>query len=529
MLKLCFFCAIANTSFGQSIELQFYNSESQEALFPKPSKLTSKEAFHPKLRQLLDSLHQVGYIQAFEKERILTKDSNIKSYIYIGVKINTVQVHYPNNKTKFLKFKDLISLLQSQEASKNSLIGYSQLHNMSIKADTLYTKLQLKYEEERHIDKIISRGYEDFPTKFLKYKYKLKVGDVLELDKLEKVQAAINKSDIAQNTKAAEVLFEKDKTSLYLYLEKKRANYFDAALGFNTDEKNKLQFQGHIDVKLFNNLNKGEKLHIKYLANSQSQKELQTYIETPLFANSPISPSFEFNLYKKDSSYTNASSKVKLHYELPKYRVFIGYESINSSLNENGSNLNLMNFDSKLSVLGFEYEALAENELQALQEALYIEYGKGHKKDTSRHRLDRLKIHIIKNFSLGKGQNLYLSGQYKKLFSKNYIENEVFRIGGINDLRGVEENSLISSAFFGIQPEYRFSINPNTYIHSISDYASIRDLHQNKQHNIWSFGLGMALLNKLGVFQFSLANPVYSGGKSSFDNTRLHIELKTKF
>jgi hypothetical protein len=57
------------------------------------------------------------------------------------------------------------------------------------------------------------------------------------------------------------------------------------------------------------------------------------------------------------------------------------------------------------------------------------------------------------------------------LLSDSYFSNELFRFGGINSIRGFEENSIIASYYGLINLEYRYRLNSGIYVHSITDAA----------------------------------------------------------
>lgn len=514
--------------FGQHLELELVDITSQKPINKEALLLKSAEETQTHINKLLDSLHQIGYIQAHEVKRISDKDTKLTSNIYIGTKIKFAKITLADSTNIILDFSELNDMLNKKDENSKNLIGYKQLDNIEIQSDTLFASMKLAYEKERRIDHIEVKIYEEFPKKLLRHKYGLKEKQILDLKKLDKIQAEINKENIISVVKPAEILFEKEKTSLYFYLEKRKTNYFDGALGFSTDDKNKLQFQGNIDISLFNNLNKGEKFQLKYIANSESQKEIQASLEIPLIAKSPISPSLELGIFKRDSTYTNTSIKYKLNYEIPKFKFFLGHETNNSSVTKQQLD-NITSYDSKFTLLGLEHQEFNESELQPIKSSSYIEYGFGNKKTEEKINQHKIQGQLIRNINLKERHQIYLSGQYKRLFSKDYLENELFRIGGMESLRGVEENSIISSEFIGAQAEYRFNLNNTSYIHSITDYGLLQDEHNNKKINIWSLGVGIGMINKFGLFKLSIANPIQNGSKNKFENTRIHIQLKTKF
>ena len=70
-------------------------------------------------------------------------------------------------------------------------------------------------------------------------------------------------------------MFKQDSTTLYVYLEKTKAIFFDGFLGFGTNENNgQIEFDGYVNLSLVNNLNYGESFSLNYKSDEIDQKTL---------------------------------------------------------------------------------------------------------------------------------------------------------------------------------------------------------------------------------------------------------------
>ena len=121
-----------------------------------------------------------------------------------------------------------------------------------------------------------------------------------------------------------------------------------------------------------------------------------------------------------------------------------------------------------------------------------------------------------------KSQNFYLQ-------SEEYIINELYRFGGINSIRGFNENSLQATAFSSILTEYRYIISSNIYAHSIIDYGYFQDKTSNVNGNLLGLGFGFGLLTKNGLFNLVYANGSTKEQAIKFSNSIVHISLKASF
>jgi hemolysin activation/secretion protein len=115
------------------------------------------------------------------------------------------------------------------------------------------------------------------------------------------------------------------------------------------------------------------------------------------------------------------------------------------------------------------------------------------------------------------------------LNSDDYFENELFRIGGIYNLRGVNEESIFASAFTVFNLEYRFKPNISSYFYTITDFSYAENNLTQTNTNVVSFGLGYAFQTKAGILNLSYALGKFDKEPVSFDNSKIHIKIVSKF
>jgi hemolysin activation/secretion protein len=115
------------------------------------------------------------------------------------------------------------------------------------------------------------------------------------------------------------------------------------------------------------------------------------------------------------------------------------------------------------------------------------------------------------------------------LQSDNYIVNELNRFGGINSIRGFNENSLQGNAFTSILTEYRYILAPSIYVHSIIDFGFLQDRTSNSQENLLGIGFGFGLLTKNGLFNIVYANGSTSEQTIKLSSSIVHISFRAVF
>lgn len=516
-----------------------------------PSTHTELKFLIKRKDEVLSSLHKNGYLEAHSQQFKKDNDSTFTNLLYIGKKTNTATIYIDNldwpKEIKnnlgldrrnqlvipFYKLEEEIAETQSMWRNQGYSFAEVQLQNIRIKKDTLYGDLYVAKNELRKVDSILIKGYENFPTKILRHQFGLKSNKKLDQNKIQKASQTIEATGIAKETREPEILYEKDRSTVYLYFKKMNNNYFDGIVGFATNEETgKLEFSGNLDLSLHNNLNKGEKLSIHYRADGGDQQEIKINLETPYIGNSPISASGGIQIFKKDSTYTNTNLNAKLNLTKKNWSLYLGYEQATSVnlLEQSSINQNIESLDGKFIFIGTSYMLYQNDLLQPLASYADIKIGTGNRTtDLEKENQVKIELEGHHNLSLGKNHRLYAAVMARKLWSKTYYLNELFRIGGINNLRGFNENSIDASQTLTLQTEYRYRLSKEMYLHSITDIGWIKNEVLETTETLIGLGFGLGIYSKLGVMSIQVANGITSQDKLDFDKTRIHISLHTKF
>jgi len=138
-------------------------------------------------------------------------------------------------------------------------------------------------------------------------------------------------------------------------------------------------------------------------------------------------------------------------------------------------------------------------------------------------------LNTFKIFNLNNRNSIYTRINSAILISDDYLDNELFRFGGINSIRGFEENSIVANLYGVINTEYRYRLSNTIYVNSVLDAAYFEnDLTESKE-KLFGFGFGFGLLTNAGLFRLN-----YSSGKSEnrqfrFSDSKVHISLTAFF
>ncbi len=549
---------------GQNIYLDLKGKDSTETsvLNVKIQQLSFADfqSLNASLDSLEEGLLKAGYIE-FTRKNIeqVTDSSYLAQYnlntLYDKIKINGVEViqsfgiskrelenisiSIENNEITiaFPSVETVLNYLNLRLSEMGDPFVTVELQNIKPSAsfkNTLEAKLIITSQEIRRVTNIKIRGYEKFPKAFLKYTIGLREGMVFQKEKINLQSRLLDNLGFVKNTKAPEVLFTKGATDVYMYLEKVPNNIFDGILGFTTNEEtSKLELNGYINLHLSNNLNFGEKLQIQYQNDGNLQERFQVEAELPYLFQTPFGLELGLTLFKQDSTFLTVEKNALANYRFnTRTKIFVGYKDYESSnlQDELQAGGFVQDFTSMFFVFGGSF-SIPQNSLLFPNKSNIVLKNELGKRETGQLSTNQYRLNFKANhiFNLNIINSIYFNNSSGFLSSENYLTNELFRFGGINSIRGFDENSIDASFYSVLNTEYRFLLNVNTYLHSITDLAYFENSITDLKSQVYSFGAGIGLSTRAGIFKFEIANGTFEGQDFKLSNTKIHLSLKTKF
>ena len=518
--------------------------------FHKDFNSVSKE-----LDTIQKSLFKLGYIENKLDSIKRTNDSTFIANFQLKKRYRTIYIYYDDKiidrsilrlvseqvfDNHFIlsinNIEDKLTFINSRIASRGLPFTKLRLTDIKAKDDrNLEASLIISNEgQTRHISHIVIKGYEKFPKSYLKHYLKIKPSQLFDLSRIKVKTERLNDLRFANKIKPPEVLFSKDSTSLYLYIEKAKSNSFDGFLGFGTNEDtNKLQFDGYLNLSLLNNLNYGEAFRLLYKSDENDQKTFQTNLSLPYLLSSPIGLDLKLYIFKRDSSFTTVNQSAKLNYQInSRHKVFTGITTTESNnlLSENLL-LPISDFNSSYFIIGYDHiNPQTYNALFPIKSNFYIETGFGNRKTTTiSEKQTSLTTEAFNIFNLNNRNSIFLKLNGAFIISNTYLENELLRFGGINSIRGFEENSLLASHFGVINTEYRFQLSNNMFVHTITDAAYFENKLTDTKEKLFGYGFGFGILTKSGVLRLNYANGKNENQKFKLSNSKVHLSLTASF
>ncbi|MGG8495679.1 hypothetical protein ACQY1Q_04625 [Tenacibaculum sp. TC6] len=529
IISILFFLFSTNT-FTQNYFLSITSKDSIEVNILKKIDFRQKHSSEKKLLQEVElvasKLKSLGYFNL--NIEYTKKDSNYSYFFSLGTKVTKAIIKF-NNSSIEIPFEILEAFLTQKTVeldNKGQSFSEVQLQNIELENNILYAELITKTNNTRHIDKTIIKGYSQFPKKYIKNHFFIKNNSIISKNKLGHISESINSLKFVTETQKPQLLFSKDSTLLFLYLKKVNTNSFDGYINVTSKENNSgIQVNGNLSLNLCNIFHEGESFNLLWNSSNQN-KSFKIHAEIPYIFNSPITPTINFNLHKQDSTFLNAEFSIRLSYNLSR-RSSISINSITTSSSNtlNKQNETIATYNS--SFLGIQYAYTINNKDKSffnfpkfqLETSSLIGKRTSNTDDGTQLKFNSFMSYT---YSLNSRNTLLLNNHIGYLKSNNYLNNELFRIGGQQTIRGFNEQSILTSTYILFNLEYHYLLNKLSSVYSITDYGKYK--FNNNNNSLIGLGIGYKQFVKN-----TLINLEYSVGKTEkndFDFKNSFITIK---
>lgn len=510
---------------------------------------------HPNVKSVFDEsrlfsekLTKLGYIENENLGNTKPNDSTFLFQFRLGKRTEFIHIYIGRNSelqslgiidskkdTLPVRFAG-VEIFLNQTLAKLETNGYSlaklQLVNFKTVNNSLFAELHLETGNKRQLNDIVINGYDKFPEGHKKNIRRLYKNKTFNQENLNKIHSDFEKFRFVNQTKYPEILFTKDTTKVYVYLKKSKPNKFDGYIGFSNDDESNLTFNGYLDLLLVNNLNVGEEFTLYWKSDGNDQKTFNIGIELPYVFRSPFGLKASLNIFKQDSTFQNTKTALDIGYFFNyNTRLYVGYQATSSSDIQNQNNFSISDYSNAFVTTNFEFTDFKRDDFifpERTKLNLKIGYGS---RDSNLNTDQQLfaEADVKHAFYLNEKNSIYTRSQNFYLQSDTYITNELFRFGGINSIRGFNENSLQANLFSSLLTEYRYLAASNIYVHSIIDYGYFKDKTTENSGSLLGLGFGFGLLTKNGLLNLVYANGSTKDQSIKLSNSIVHISFKAIF
>lgn len=508
---------------------------------------------HPDLRSvnreleaLSAQLTRIGFIENELLNRSRT-DSLVTAQFRLGPQAKTIHIYISDATRRSL---DGIITLAGQErvpfaeaeAQLNRWLaslersGYPlarlQLQDFRREDNALAANLWVDLGDRRSVNAIVINGYEQFPSGHKSSMERAFRNKPLTRENLAALKTEFDKFRFVTQTRYPEILFAKDTTKVYVYVEKAKANRFEGFLGFSNDEERNVRLNGYLDLQLTNLLNSGEEFSLYWKSDGNQQRTFNAALELPYIFRSRLGLRMGLNIFRQDSTFQTTRTSLEAGYLFRhNLRAYLGYQSAESSDIQNQNTTTLSDFNNRFLTASFEFLDLRTSDF-LFPEKSRVQCKAGNGSRASRNGIESqyfLSLDAFHSIVLNDRNSIYLRTQDYFLKSDTYILNELYRFGGINSIRGFNENSLQGHLFTSLLSEYRYTVGSALYVHTVLDYGYFRDATTGNSGKLLGIGLGAGILTRNGLLRIAYANGTANAQQIRLSNSIVHISFKTIF
>ena len=446
------------------------------------------------------------------------------------------------------------------------------LDSINLRDGNVFALLKVNKGPLYHIDSIRVNGNVRLSNTYLQRYLELPNGTLYSREKLQRVNKKIRELTYVEEIQPSSLSMTGTGAVLNLYLKQKRSSQVNVIIGFlpNNDQLStkKLLVTGEANILLRNALGSGETIGLNWQQIQVKSPRLNAFFTYPYLFHSPLGLDFNFDIFRKDSSYVNINLQLGAQYVLntnqsgklfiQRFQTYLSAGGIDtqrillsrrlpdigdvSSFNV-GVDYDFNNTDYRLNPRkGYEARIITSigskkikrnNDIIDLKDPADPTFDFSTLYDTVKLKtyLLRARLTLVKYLPLGKRSTLKTAANAGLFQSGNVFRNELFQLGGYKLLRGFDEESQYLSHFAIGTLEYHYLVGLNSYFYVLADGGWGRDNshHSKLDYTYFGTGLGLAFETKAGIFNLAWAVGKRNDTEFNLRQSKIHIGFASYF
>ncbi|MEP0986209.1 hypothetical protein [Ekhidna sp.] len=383
------------------------------------------------------------------------------------------------------------------------------------------------------------------------HKYVYQLLDIVPDDEFsekgyKKINEKIKRSSFLELQNPTDLSFKNKKAKIFLDIKEQASNTFQGVVGLQQVPSGETSVVGNIDLDIQNLFRSGKQFQFAWERFSEQSQQLNIFYKHPFLFDSKISPTFYFDLLKQDTTFITRNTGLGIQaYLSPKIGISLVYEravgTLLSTDIENVSRSGLADFNRTL----YKVELFEGNKSYFRNYASSIAWNisiSGGRKTIDRNlslpdtyydsiqlSTDYFRMEVGLDYQLLvlKRQSFFHSLSAGSLINEELLRNELFRIGGLNSLRGFNEKSIFAQSYMLSRAEFRSYFENESYAYLF--YDQLIFAANEKKDAPFGIGLGFALATSSGQFSFALAVGDSETQPISFSAMKAHFGYISKF
>jgi outer membrane protein assembly factor BamA len=529
------------------------------------------------ITSLLGKVRNEGYL-ASSVDSVQADSTHAVAYIYIGEKFETITLQNGNvedgllgdaNVRNQVNGKKEMEIAAAQNVS-TKIIRVAENSGYPFATTRLdsFTNTPTGYAARIYIDKHELFRFDSLrlvsPTKakrrFLMSYLGIRTNRPYDESRVSRINQRLAELQFVDVLKPHTIEFLNEKANINLFLKDKKASQFYFIIGFLPGSSGKkLLVTGEAKLNLLSPFGMGEELSLEWNQLQPKTQRLNVGLTFPYLLGLPLGISGKFDLYKRDTTWIDINGDYGLQYQIigsnylkasyrQKRTIILNVDTgslqlskrlptnLDVASNEFALEYFIQQFDYRFNpTSGYLFRASASGGIKKIIKNNTITQLLDEAKGTSFEYLyDTIKIRtfrfsagltIDKFWRLAKRHTIRTMLDGKYLFAQNIFENEKYRLGGNNSLRGFDEQSIFTPWYGMADIEYRFLLSKNSYFSAFFNAAMVQDTRPGKGpfDFPFGFGAGAALETKAGIFGITFALGRQLDNKISFKQAKIHF------
>ena len=455
-----------------------------------------------------------------------------------------------------------IDTLQLQNAIENTLRSFEQIgypfssisfDSIKLNSATKTIDAQLIFEPHSLItfDSLSIIGSKEISELYLRNYLSIKPNFIYDERKVKAIQNRIDELTFFKLNKPTQIYFVNNKAKVVLSIEKRNANKFDGLIGVQPSNTNqKTSIIGQAQLYLVNVIKKGEKINVDFRSQTNSTRDIKFYANYPYVFSSNFGVDVNLDLRRQDTTFSTFGRGFGLQYLFSgnnQIRFIYRVDESNLLSVKKYKNVNVLpdNIDVKkysygINVLfekldyrvnpkkGFSVQSTTlfgnrtVNKNASIADSLYRGIDL---------KSTQIQIHLgLKKYFNIYGKNVLMVSSNSKLISSDQLfSNELIRFGGINDLRGFDEESILASFFTMGTLEYRYLFDKNSFFRLFYDQAYFQNKIVSTNNSAYGLGLGVQMQTNAGMLQLNYALGSQNNLGLNFQSGKIHFGIINYF
>lgn len=457
---------------------------------------------------------------------------------------------------RFVNFKRISNLFRAVITySENNGYPFAQVRLAGLEILDQELSAEIDFDPGPFItfDSLVLINKNKVKTAFLAAFLNVKPNSTYDQRKVNRIPSLIDPLPYLSINTVPELHFANEQCEILLDLTDERASAFDGIIGFlpNQSEEGKLLITGQVYLKIENLFRSGKRLELDWKKIDVQTQELGINYNHPAIFRLPLDFGISFDLYKQDTSFLTRNFNFNFLYNNYKGgQLGVNYQNISSRLlgtPEIPDSVNLLIADYNLNYYGllYSYNSLDHPIFPSMGWKIEINGDIGYKNVIENSAIDSEYYANIPPKSL-QWQSTLSTDKYFSLAPRNvlvaklsagYMQNDqlflndLFRLGGINSIRGFNEKFFYASKYIIGTLEYHYLFENESQLIAFFDGASLGFDINDQTYRDQPFGLGAGISLSTGA---GLLNVIFAMGKSNkqpfgFKYSKIHVGYTNRF